>query len=153
MPHRRSAQAIDFSLLRYNNTQMAMANRTTYLALVHKDEGSAWGLTFPDLPGCFSAADEEDGIMPNAMEALELYAEDLDAMPAPRGIDALSRDKDVTAELAAGAYLIAIPFIRNTQVNITLPKGLLDAIDEQAARRKLTRSALMAQAAEREVMG
>ena len=144
-------------MLRYNNTQMAMTNRTTYLALVHKDEGSAWGLTFPDLPGCFSAADEEDGIMPNAMEALELYAEDLDAMPAPRGIDALSRDKDVTAELAAGAYLIAIPFIRNTQrttrVNITLPKGLLDAIDEEAARRKLTRSALMAQAAEREVLG
>jgi predicted RNase H-like HicB family nuclease len=134
-----------------------MTNRTTYLALVHKDEGSAWGLTFPDLPGCFSAADEEDGIMPNAMEALELYAEDLDAMPAPSGIDALSKDKDVTTELAAGAYLIAIPFIRNTQrttrVNITLPKGLLDAIDEEAARRKLTRSALMAQAAEREVLG
>lgn len=134
-----------------------MTNRTTYLALVHKDADSAWGLTFPDLPGCFSAADEEDGIMPNAMEALELYAEDLEALPAPRGIDALSRDKDVSAELAQGAYLIAIPFIRNTQrttrVNITLPKGLLDAIDEEAARRKLTRSALMAQAAEREVMG
>ena len=133
-----------------------MTNRTTYLALVHKDEGSAWGLTFPDLPGCFTAADEEDGIMPNAMEALELYAEDMDTLPAPRGIDAMSRDKDVAAELAQGAYLIAIPFIRNTQrttrVNITLPKGLLDAIDEEAARRKLTRSALMAQAAEREVL-
>lgn len=134
-----------------------MTNRTTYLALVHKDEGSAWGLTFPDLPGCFSAADEENDIMPNAMEALELYAEDLDALPAPRGIVALSRDKDVAFELSQGAYLIAIPFIRNTQrttrVNITLPKGLLDAIDEEAARRKLTRSALMAQAAEREVLG
>lgn len=134
-----------------------MTNRTTYLALVHKDEGSAWGLTFPDLPGCFSAADQEDDILANAMEALELYAEDMDALPAPRGIDAISRDKDVVEELAAGAYLIAIPFIRNTQrttrVNITLPKGLLDAIDEEAARRKLTRSALMAQAAEREVMG
>ena len=134
-----------------------MTTRSTYLALVHKDAGSAWGLTFPDLPGCFSAADEEDGIITNAMEALELYAEGIDALPAPRGIDALSRDKDVAAELAAGAYLIAIPFIRNTQrttrVNITLPKGLLDAIDDEAARRKLTRSALMAQAAEREVLG
>ena len=35
------------------NGRMAMTNRTTYLALVHKDKGSAWGLTFPDLPGCF----------------------------------------------------------------------------------------------------
>ena len=134
-----------------------MTNRTTYLALVHKDADSAWGLTFPDLPGCFSAADQEDDILANAMEALELYAEDMDALPAPRGIDGLSKDKDVATELAQGAYLIAIPFIRNTQrttrVNITLPKGLLDAIDEEAARRKLTRSALMAQAAERELLG
>lgn len=134
-----------------------MTNRTTYLALVHKDEASAWGLAFPDLLGCFSAADDEESIIANAMEALELYAEDAGTLPLPRGIDALSRDKDVAAELAQGAYLIAIPFIRNTQrttrVNITLSKGLLDAIDEEAIRRKMTRSAFMAQAAEREVVG
>jgi predicted RNase H-like HicB family nuclease len=134
-----------------------MTTRSTYLALVHKDTNSAWGLSFPDLPGCFSAADDEDTIIANAMEALELYAEDTAELPAPRAIDAISKDPDVAAELASGAYLIAIPYIRNTQrttrVNITLPKGLLDAIDEEAARRKMTRSAFMAQAAEREVLG
>jgi hypothetical protein len=26
----------------------------TFIALVHKDEDSAWGVSFPDLPGCFS---------------------------------------------------------------------------------------------------
>jgi predicted RNase H-like HicB family nuclease len=134
-----------------------MTHRSTYFALVHKDEGSAWGLTFPDLPGCFSASDDENSIIANAMEALELYAEDTDEMPEPRGVNAISRDSDVAAELATGAYLIAIPYIRNTQrttrVNITLPKGLLDAIDEEAVRRKMTRSAFMAQAAEREVLG
>ena len=31
----------------------------TYFALVHKDAGSAYGISFPDLPGCFSAADED----------------------------------------------------------------------------------------------
>ena len=29
-----------------------------YPVYVHKDEGSAYGLTFPDFPGCFSAADD-----------------------------------------------------------------------------------------------
>lgn len=136
---------------------MKHLDRTTYLALIHKDADSAWGVTFPDLPGCFSAADEEGEIIANAMEALELYAENMDALPAPRGIDALSQDEELAAELASGAFLMAIPFIRNTQrttrINITLPKGLLDAIDDEAARRKMTRSALMAQAAEREVLG
>jgi predicted RNase H-like HicB family nuclease len=136
---------------------MAITIRSTYFALVHKDEGSDFGVTFPDLPGCFSASDDENSIITNAMEAIELYAEDSDAMPAPRGISAVSSDSDVAAELASDAYLIAIPYIRNTQrttrVNITLPKGLLDAIDEEAIRRKMTRSVFMAQAAEREVLG
>ena len=42
----------------------------TYLALVHKDADSAYGLTFPDLPGCFAAADAEGDILRNAVEAL-----------------------------------------------------------------------------------
>jgi hypothetical protein len=29
-----------------------------FYAVVHKDEGSAFGVHFPDLPGCFSAADD-----------------------------------------------------------------------------------------------
>ena len=44
-----------------------------YCAIVHKDGGSAFGVTFPDLPGCFSAADCEADIVPNAMEALALW--------------------------------------------------------------------------------
>ncbi len=136
---------------------MKINNRTTYLALVHKDEKSAWGISFPDLQGCFSAADEENDIIANAMEALELYAEDLDALPAPRSIGAITSDAYIAGELARGAYLISIPFIRNTQrttrVNITLSKGLLDAIDAEATRRKLTRSGFIAQASEREITG
>ncbi len=53
-----------------------------YLAVVDKDPESAFGLWFPDVPGCFSAADEEADIMPNAVEALRLYAED-DTLPPP----------------------------------------------------------------------
>ena len=38
----------------------------TYIALVHKDADSAWGVSFPDLPGCFSAADTLDDVLPKA---------------------------------------------------------------------------------------
>ena len=44
-----------------------------YHAVVHKDEGSAFGVHFPDLPGCFSAADEIEDVIPNATEALSLW--------------------------------------------------------------------------------
>ena len=130
---------------------------TYYLALVHKDDDSAYGVMFPDLAGCFSAADEQADVLPNAMEALELFADELEQMPDPRGIEDLKMDKSIADELANGAYLIAVPLIRNThkteRVNITLNKGLLDAIDAEAQRRKMTRSGFLAQAAEREIGG
>ena len=42
----------------------------TYIAIVHKDEDSAYRVTFPDLPGCFSAADRIEDVTPNPAEAL-----------------------------------------------------------------------------------
>ena len=57
-----------------------------FYAVVHKDEGSAFGVTFPDLPGCFSAADRIDEVLPNACEALELWFEDA-ANVAPMRLD------------------------------------------------------------------
>ena len=44
-----------------------------YPVYVHKDEGSAYGLTFPDFPGCFSAADELADLSRMAQEAVELH--------------------------------------------------------------------------------
>ena len=39
------------------------------------------------------------------------------------------------------------------RVNISLDHGLLEAIDEEAGRRSMTRSALLATAARREIEG
>ncbi|MEF9602220.1 type II toxin-antitoxin system HicB family antitoxin [Paracoccus sp. PXZ] len=33
-----------------------------YSAIVHRDPGSAYGLTFPDLRGCFAASDGWDEV-------------------------------------------------------------------------------------------
>jgi predicted RNase H-like HicB family nuclease len=73
----------------------------TYYALVHKDEGSAFGVSFPDLPGCFGAADEEADIHEAAVSALVFYAHDESNLPEPRSMPQLER----------GAVLLAIPFI------------------------------------------
>jgi predicted RNase H-like HicB family nuclease len=128
-----------------------------YIAVIHKDPDSAYGISFPDLPGCFSAADEEADIIPNALEAVELFLEGVRELPEPSSIDKIKSDPNVAADLAEGAYLMSIPYHfnphRSTRVNFTINKGLLKLVDEEAARRKMTRSALLAQAAEREVLG
>ena len=128
-----------------------------YIAIVHKDADSAYGVSFPDLPGCFSAADVSEDLIANAMEALELWSEEIDEMPAASTIEALRADRAIQAELAAGAMLVSVPFVRNlgksARVNITLDKGLLEAIDDAAAKRKMTRSGFLAQAAMREIGG
>jgi predicted RNase H-like HicB family nuclease len=123
-----------------------------FYAIVHKDPDSAFGVEFPDLPGCFSAADREEDVLPNACEALELWFEDApDAQP--RSLDAIR--ELAAADLAAGAFLVAVPRIRRTgkqvRANISLDRGMLDAIDRAASERKLTRSAFLADAARHEI--
>jgi len=124
----------------------------TYLAIVHKDEGSAYGVTFPDLPGCFSAADDFKEIVPNACEALELWFEDQPEVE-PRDLSVIQAE--VAEDLQAGAFLIAVPYFRRTtaqkRVNISVDAGTLDAIDACAERLNLTRSAFIAMAASNEI--
>lgn len=126
----------------------------TYLALVHKEEGSAFGLSFPDLPGCFAAADDETGILRAGVEALELWFEDSPPV-APRGLAEISRA--VAGDLAAGAFLIAVPLVRpqsrQKRVNISLDAGTLEAIDTAAEGLGLTRSGYLAMAALNEIRG
>jgi predicted RNase H-like HicB family nuclease len=125
-----------------------------YHAVVHKDEDSAWGVQFPDLPGCFSAADELDDVLTNACEAVGLYLEGKKA-PKPSSIEAIRGM--VAEDLAEGAFLLAVPYLtsnsRPTRVNISLDRGMLDAIDIAAATRKLTRSAFLTEAARNEIEG
>ena len=127
-----------------------------FIALVHQDEGSAYGLTFPDLPGCFAASDTWDGIPAAAAEALDLWFEDQPDVE-PASLDALRRRDDVVAELAAGAVLMPVPYIPAdtalARVNISIERGLLRAIDETAKSRGMTRSLFLALSARRELIG
>lgn len=81
-----------------------------YFALVHKDANSSYGIQFPDIPGAFSAADEVNNIVPNAIQALGLFAEDMELPEASTHADIMARD-NIREELSKGAFLVSIPFI------------------------------------------
>ena len=126
----------------------------TYFAIVHKDADSAYGVTFPDIPGCYSAADRLEDVLPNAAEALDLWFEDAEDVD-PQSFEAIAAA--VAGDLAEGAFLIGVPRVSNAgksvRVNVSLDRGVLDAIDAAAAARKLTRSAFLTEAARNEIVG
>jgi predicted RNase H-like HicB family nuclease len=123
-------------------------------AIVHKDEDTAYGVWFPDLPGCFSAADDLDEVLPNAIEAMELWLEDRDA-PEASGIGAIR--EQAARDLAEGAFLIAVPRMtvsgKLKRVNLSLDQGTLEAIDAAAVARNMTRSGFLVEAARNEIQG
>jgi predicted RNase H-like HicB family nuclease len=75
-----------------------------YIALVHKDEGTSYGVSFPDVPGCISAGDTLEEALANAGEALAahlaLMRHDGDAIAAPRSFEELRRDPEFLADAA-----------------------------------------------------
>lgn len=127
-----------------------------YTAVVHQEGDSAFGLSFPDLPGCFAAAEDWEEIPEKVSEALDLYFEDTETIE-PRPLNALRALPEVQEALGEGATLMAVPYIApdGTQVraNISLDRGLLRAIDETAQARRMSRSAFLATLARREITG
>ena len=79
-----------------------------YIGVVHQDGDSAYGVHFPDVPGCFSAADAIDDLWPNASEALSLHLED-ETLSDARPLYAIRADDDVAKDLSEGAFLLAVP--------------------------------------------
>ena len=128
---------------------------TYYIAVVEQEGDSAFSVHFPDLPAVFSAADDETDVLANAQEALSLYFEDAEPVE-PRGSKAIRQDPEVAAFLAKGAYLLAVPIVhlsgRKAPANVSMDKGLLDAIDQTAKLRGMTRSSYLASLAQRDLM-
>lgn len=124
-----------------------------YSAYIHKDEDSAYGVTFPDFPGCFSAADDLEDLPRLAQEAVEVHFENEDMdIPAATSPDAWLHD-----ERFQGGYWMLINIdlskisTRAVRLNISLPENLVHRIDVVAKAQHLSRSAFLAKAAEREM--
>jgi predicted RNase H-like HicB family nuclease len=121
-----------------------------YIALIHKDADSDYGVSFPDLPGVITAGSDLDEARAMAAEALALHlkgmAADGDAIPEPSSLEEIMAN----AENRDGvAVLIPMPVadIKSVRVNITLPSDILSEIDERAEQQGFTRSGFLAQAA------
>ncbi|MBK1795204.1 type II toxin-antitoxin system HicB family antitoxin [Devosia sp. WQ 349] len=64
-----------------------------YVVLIHKDEGSGYGASFPDVPGVTAVASTLDEAVAEAAAVLEFAFEDWDGdLPKPRDLDALRAD-------------------------------------------------------------
>ncbi|MFY8140961.1 MAG: type II toxin-antitoxin system HicB family antitoxin, partial [Caulobacter sp.] len=106
-----------------------------YIALIHKEADSDYGVSFPDLPGCVSAGVTLDEARAMAEEALALHiegmAEDGDAIPEPSSMEEVMADRE---NRDAVAILVSAPVqtFRSVRVNITLPEDTLRAIDAYA---------------------
>lgn len=129
-----------------------------YIAFIHKDPDSAYGVIFPDVPGCFSAGDTLEETMRNAREALAFHIGALEAdgdpVPAARELDEINADPNLVED-REGAMIVSVPLVRDlgstTRINISLDLGLLQAIDAEARERKQTRSAFIASAVRKEL--
>ncbi len=84
-----------------------------YIALVHKDEGTSYGVSFPDVPGCISAGDTFEEAVANAAEALAghlaLMRTHGDPIPAPRSFEELKRDRKFVADAADAIVTVVQP--------------------------------------------
>jgi predicted RNase H-like HicB family nuclease len=130
-----------------------------YVAFVHKDPDSTYGISFPDFPGCISAGDTMDEVIANGTQALGFHVRgmetDGDVIPQPQSLEDVIGNPDY-AEDMEGASFALVTLVRDlgstTRVNVSLDLGLLKAIDDEARSRGQTRSAFLASAARRELI-
>jgi predicted RNase H-like HicB family nuclease len=120
-----------------------------YIAYLHKDKNSDFGVSFPDLPGCVTAGRTLEEARKLAGEALNLHLagmlEDGAKLPKASTLDELAGDP---AMRGAVAFLVEAEAPEKTvRVNVTARESQLQTIDRLARKHGMTRSAYMVQSA------
>jgi len=123
-----------------------------YPVVIHKDPESDYGVTVPDLPGCFSAGETLDEALNEVVEAIECHLEGLlmdgEPIPPPKTIEYHRNNPDYHE----GAWALAQVDItklsgKTKRVNISLPERVLTLMDRYASEYGETRSGFITQAA------
>ncbi len=120
--------------------------------VIHKDSGSDYGVTVPDLPGCFSAGSTFDDALEKAEEAIECHVEamlmDGERVPVPQSIEVYNKKSQYKGGVWA---LVSVDLSKLSgkakRINITLPEYLLYQMDEYASSHGESRSGMLAHAA------
>ena len=122
-----------------------------YPIVIHHDEGSSYGVTVPDLPGCFSAGETIEEALDLAPEAIVGHIETLlmegQPIPEQRPLEIHQAD----AAYADGIWaLVEVDLAKLSgkavRINVTMPARVLAIADEVAAREGESRSGLLASA-------
>jgi len=123
-----------------------------YPVVIHKDPDSDYGVTLPDLPGCFSAGETLDEALQEIVEAIECHLEgllmDSEAVPTPQSVE----DHHNNPDYAGGVWaIVTIDLAKlsgaTRRVNVTLPERVLSLVDQYASKNGESRSGLIAEAA------
>lgn len=119
------------------------------IAIEPGDDGHAFGVAVPDLPGCFSAGDTLDEAIDSAKEAIELWLEtvidDGGKVPEPRPVAEHQASPEFSGWIWAVVSVDLAELSDKTErVNITLPSRVLRRIDAAAKAAGESRSGFIA---------
>jgi predicted RNase H-like HicB family nuclease len=123
-----------------------------YPVVLHKDPESDYGVTVPDLPGCFSAGDSLDEALQQVVEAIECHLEGLlldgEPIPSPKTVEYHQSNPDYAGGVWAFVTIDITKLSGKTRrVNITLPERVLNLMDKYANEHGESRSGFITQAA------
>jgi predicted RNase H-like HicB family nuclease len=123
-----------------------------YLIVIHKDADSDYGVTVPDLPGCFSAGSSLDEALLMAKGAIAEHIEGLlvegDPIPVPQPAEVHRENPDY--QDGTFALVELDPSLISGEVkriNITMPERVLARLDRYVAQNGGNRSGILTQAA------
>ena len=123
-----------------------------YPVFIEKDKSSDYGVTVPDLPGCFSAGSTIDEAILNAEEAILTHIEGLlmddEIVPPPSKIEDLKSTYDSSGYTWMLCEIDMNKLSENIKrINITIPEKVLSKIDNFANGEGETRSGFLTHAA------
>lgn len=121
--------------------------------VLHTDDGIHYGVTVPDLPGCFSAGDSIDEALVQVQEAMDLHLEslledDTSELPVPQPIAVHQKDPDYADGIWAMVDFDTSKYEGKAEkINITVPRNVLHRIDVYTAKHGESRSGFLTRAA------
>lgn len=109
-----------------------------------QSKNEAWGIIVPDMPGCHSAADNEEDILKNAREAIALWLEDAEELPHALSLN-MARAKKYGDNVTLAFIDVDVSAFegKKKRINVSIPESLIESIDRVSGNR----SAFLAQAA------
>lgn len=121
-----------------------------YVALIHKDKDSAFGVSFPDFPGCVTGGETIEEAIERAADILAAHVagmrEDGDPIPEPRSVEHIRKGRDEWVDFT-DATVAMVPLLDRTgkpkAVNVSLDTGFLQSVDRYAEAIGSTRSAVL----------